>query len=103
MQRLVRGSTNVLRLEEYTDEVTELAVIDATVTGTLYDQAGVAITGATNLAMPYFAAVGAIPAQYRGIVPSTVLLPDPTYDLRITAVNANGTRLFNDTCVVEDG
>lgn len=103
MQRLVRGSTNVIRLLEYTDEVTELAVIDATVTGTLFDQDGVAVTGATNLAMPYFAVAGAIPAQYRGIVPSTVLLPKETYDLRVTAVNGNGTRLFNDTCVVEDG
>jgi hypothetical protein len=103
MQILTRGSTNVIRVLEYTDEVTELAAIDATVTGTLYDQSGAAVTGATNLAMPYYAASGAIAAQYRGIVPSTVLLPNETYDLRVTATNANGTRLFNDTCVVEDG
>lgn len=103
MQILTRGSTNVLRIQEYTDEVTELAVTNAIVTGTLFDQDGVAVTGATNLSMTYFAAAGAIPAQYRGIVPSTVLLPKETYDLRVTATNADGVREFNEQCIVEDG
>lgn len=103
MQVLKRRSTNVIRLKAYTDEVTELPVVNATVTGSLFSQAGVAVTNAQALPMTYFAASGAIEAQYRGIVPSTVLLPDPTYDLVCTATNVDGAREFNDTCVVEDG
>jgi hypothetical protein len=103
MHIFTRRSTNVLRLLAYTDDVTGLPVIDATVTGSVFAQDGTAVTGAQNIAMPYFAASGAIPAQYRGILPSTVLFPNDSYHLISTATNANGVREFNETCTVEDG
>lgn len=103
MQILTRGATNVLRLTAYTDDVTGLPVTNATVTGSLFGQDGTPVTNAQALAMPYFAASGAIPAQYRGIIPATVLLPDQSYDLVCTATNADGVRPFNDTCIVQDG
>lgn len=98
-----RGSTNVFRLEEYTDEVTGLPVTNATVLGTLYKSDGTPVTGATNIAMPYFAGSGSIPAQYRGIVAATVLVPEKKYGVKFVATNPDGVREFRDTCIVEDG
>lgn len=103
MQTLHRASTNVLRLTDYTDDVTGLPVTNATVTGTLYNPDGTPVTGATNINMPYFAAAGAIPAQYRGIIPSTVALPLARYGVKFVATNVDGVREFRDACMVEDG
>lgn len=102
-QTLHRNSTNVLRLTEYTDEVTGLAVTNATVTGTLYNPDGTIVTGANAIAMPYVAASGAIPAQYRGIIAATVALPLARYGVKFRATNPDGVREFTDTCIVEDG
>lgn len=102
-QTLHRASTNVLRLTDYTDEVTGLPVTNATVTGTLYNPDGSAVTGANAVAMPYVAASGAIPAQYRGIIAATVSLPLSKYGVKFHASNVDGVREFTDTCIVEDG
>lgn len=108
MQILHRGSTNVLRLIEYTDEVTGLAVTNATVTGTLYNPDGTIVTGANAVSMA-FVASGWIPEkqalgpQYRGIIASTVALPLPKYGVKYHASNPDGVRDFTDTCIVEDG
>lgn len=103
MKTLRRNSTNVLRLTDYTDDVTGSPVTNATVTASLYNPDGSTVTGATNIAMPYFAASGNIPAQYRGIVQSTVSLPLSKYGVKFHATNADGVREFTDTCNVEDG
>lgn len=103
MQLLHRNSTNVLRLEEYTDDVTGLPVTNATVTASLFQQDGTQVAGAQNLPMPYYAVSGNIPAQYRGILAASVALPDETYDVLFTATNPDGVREFADTCIVQDG
>lgn len=103
MQILTRRSTNAVRLREYTDDVTGLAVTDATVTGSIFAKDGTVVTGAQNFSMPYFVASGATPAEYRGILLASVLFPDDSYELVVTATNGQGTREFNETCLVQDG
>lgn len=103
MKTLRRNSTNVLRLTDYTDDVTGLPVTNAVVTASLYNPDGTTVTGATNIAMPFVAATGSFPAQYRGIIASTVALPLSKYGVKFHATNADGVREFTDTCIVEDG
>lgn len=80
-----------LEISGLQDGISAAYINDATVTATLYDSAGAAVTGINALALPYVAASNGI---YRGLVPDSF---DPAegrgYRLVIAAVQgANNAR-----------
>ena len=102
LQTLIVASTNLVNITNLRDVTTGLNPTDATVTGSLLDSQGGAVTGAQNITLTYQAAVaGVIDAGYRGSIPSTVTLSaGSTYTFRVTATLTNGTvRRFDIPCV----
>lgn len=91
MTPIYMGSSNVVRwdlMRRYTDDA---YVSTATVTCTLKDAAGDALSGAENVSMPYVAGSS---GRYEGVLPSTVaLVLDTTYFLEITAISGGYTAL----------
>ena len=72
-------------------------VNDATVTMTLKTAAGVAVSGAENVSLPYVAASN---GKYQGAIESTVaLITDASYRLEVTAVSGARNGFVSLDCV----
>lgn len=73
--------------------------LPATVTFTLKTMAGVAVAGATNVAMAYVAASN---GKYQGTLDSTVALTtDTSYTLEITAASGSRNGFVSLSCVTQ--
>lgn len=96
---LAIGSDNDLELTKLKVRRTGVLPIDAVVTCSLLDSLGAPVTGAQNLAMPYVAASGSIPAAYVGVVPSTVVLVPGPYTARFTATTGGRVRRWDEACI----
>lgn len=110
LELLVVGGTNVVELTKLRDTKTGALPIDATVTCSVFDDAGAPVATAQNLAMPYEAPVAAnpplpaVPAGYRGQIPSTVaLVVGQEYTERIIATQGGNTRPFVKHCLAVEG
>lgn len=97
--QLAIGSDNDIELTKLRVRRTGVPSIDAVVTCSLLDSLGAPVTGAQNLAMPYVAASGTIPAAYLGVVPSTVVLVAGPYTARFTAVTGGKTRRWDEPAI----
>lgn len=100
---MIAGSTNLVELTGLQDTATDLYPTDATVTCAILTPAGVAVAGASALAMAYVGGTTGADTTYRGTVPSTVpLVVGKRYMRRITAVGSGGTgtRVFTKEIVV---
>ena len=79
------GSDNRVRWDQLKDNRTDAFVNDATVTVTIKTEAGVAIVGLTDVAMPYVAASS---GRYQGILPyaqTALLTHGERYFVEVTA------------------
>lgn len=110
LELLVVGGTNVVELTKLTDTKLKTFPIDAVVTCSVLDASGAAVANAQNLAMAYEPAVAAspptpaIPAGYRGQIPSTVaLVVGQSYTERIIATQGGNTRPFIKHCLAVEG
>lgn len=86
-----------IRLSGLKDVVTDAYVNDATVTATVYDSDGIAVSGAEDLSIPYIADSN---GNYAGQVPNTVTITkDAEYEVEVTAVKGDfkTTYRFNAT------
>ncbi len=72
------GSTNYMKAQSVFDKIDKTYEDDATVTGTLKDESGTAITGATNLSMTLVVGTSGRNAIFYAEVPYTVTLPSGT-------------------------
>jgi hypothetical protein len=110
LELLFVGSTNVIELSKLTDNKLKTLPIDAVVAVSVFDAVGAPVANAQNLAMAYEPVVAAnppipaIPAAYRGQIPSTVaLVAGQHYTEKITAVQGGNTRIFNVPCLAVAG
>ncbi len=83
MIALFIDSDNLVEWDELTNLATATYINDATMTFTLKDADGVAVSGAAGVSMSYVAASN---GKYQGVIESTVDLGDPgdEFDLEIT-------------------
>ena len=85
------GADTLVELEDLVDATDNSAIADATVTFTLKDSAGNAISGATAVAMTYAASNANSRPAYQGILDGSVsLIVGETYIVEITANTNEG-------------
>ncbi len=85
---LKRSNDNLIEWDDMDRATDDAYVNDASVTMTLKDSTGAAVTGATSLTMSY---VSGSKGKYQGVIPYTVsLTAGSAYTLEITA--DSGTR-----------
>lgn len=102
-QRIFTGSDNYIVLEGLLNTLTGVYPETATVTASLFTNAGAAVAAVQNVAMPFVSGTSGEDSQYRMILEDTVVLAPGPYTVRVTASLAGVVRLFNVPVTVERG
>jgi hypothetical protein len=105
MQQLIVGADNDVELPDLQDTVDHSYPQTATVSFTLYDDAGQPMTGATAVSMPFAPDDNGPGGVYRGVIPHTVaLVVNASYTLRVSATDPYGNvRPFKVLCGAIEG
>lgn len=91
------ANDNLITWDKMTSSVDGSYINDATVTMTLYNSSGAAVTGAISVSLPY---VSSSNGKYQGVIDSTVaLVSDASYTLKITAVSGTKNGFVELDCV----
>lgn len=103
--QLLVGSTNLVRLSKLKNVNDGSFPEDATVTFTVYTSpGGVAVVGATDIAMPKKAGTSGAATVYEGAIEETVALAvGSSYKVAIKAIKAGDQRIFNVVAKAVDG
>ena len=96
---LYLGNDTLVTWDKMTRASDGAYVNDATVTMTLYDSLGVAVTGAINVSLPY---VASSDGKYQGTIESTADIDDDSsYSLVITATSGSKNGQITLDCVAK--
>jgi hypothetical protein len=97
-------SENLFGLVGFKDQILGTYPADAVVTGTLYTEAGAAVTNAIDVAAAYVPGTSGTKTMYRGEFPHTVVLvKDAKYNAKIKAVSSGKQHVFPINGIIAKG